>query len=113
MRFLVDESMGNRFATLLKKAGHDVVFVGDAIPEVMDEDVLSFAARENRVLITADKDFGELVVRFWASVKGVVLFRTLTRDPLRRLELAEGILEGAAGRFIVVTEGRVRVRRLK
>lgn len=113
MLFLVDESMGNKFAAFLKNAGHDTVFAGDAIPEAMDEDVLSFAAREKRVLITADKDFGKLAVQLKIPVRGVILFRTLTRKPDKRFELAKSVLDKAEGRFIVVKEGQIRVRRLK
>lgn len=113
MRFLVDESMGNKFAALLKDAGHDTVFAGDAMPEATDEYVLSFAARQKRVLITSDKDFGGLVVQLKRPVSGVILFRTLTREPAKRFELAKTVLDKAEGRFIVVKEGQIRVRRLK
>ena len=113
MRFLVDESMGNKFAALLKNAGHDTVFAGNAFPEALDEDVLSFAAREKRVLITSDKDFGKLVVQLKMPVSGVILFRTLTRKPARRFELVKSVIDKAEGRFIVVKEGQVRVRHLK
>ncbi len=113
MRFLVDESMGNKFAALLKNAGHNTVFAGDPIPEATDKDVLTFAAREKRVLITADKDFGKLAVQLKIPVRGVILFRTRTRKPDKRFELAKGVLDKAEGRFVVVKEGHVRVRRLK
>lgn len=69
MRFLVDESMGNKFAALLKNAGYDTVFAGDKIPEATDDNVLAFAAREKRVLITADKDFGRLAVQLKIPVR--------------------------------------------
>ena len=47
MRFLVDESVGKKFADVLKNSGADVLFGGDVMPEVVDEDVLSFANKEN------------------------------------------------------------------
>lgn len=113
MLFLVDENMGSKFAALLKNAGHDTVFAGDAIPEVADEDVMAFAEQEKRILVTADKDFGKLAVQLKIRVRGVILFRTLTRQPDKRFELAKSVLDKAEGRFVVVKEGRVRVRRLK
>jgi len=112
MRFLVDESIGNRFAELLKNAGYDVVFSGDAMPQVADEKVLSFSAYDKRVLITADKDFGNLVFKLKIHVNGVILFRVLTRDPEKRLEMVKDILDKAEGKFIVVSEGRIRLREL-
>ena len=113
MQFLVDESMGNKFAALLKESGHDTIFAGNILPEAVDVDVLSFAEREKRVLITSDKDFGKLAVQLGRPATGVILFRTLTRDPAKRVELAKGALEKAAGAFVVIEEGRIRVRRLK
>ena len=61
MRFLVDESTGKRLHALLKEAGHDSIFVGDIMSGSHDEAVLAKAEREKRILITDDKDFGELV----------------------------------------------------
>jgi len=113
MRFLVDESVGKKFADVLKNSGADVLFGGDAMPEVADEDILSFANKENRILITADKDFGELVFKLNMSIRGVIFLRTLTRDPEERFELVKNVLDKAEGKFIIVKEGQVRVRALK
>ena len=89
MRFLVDESVGNRFAKLMRNSGYDAVFVGDVMPEVDDALVLSFADREIGVLITADKDFGELIFKIGRSSAGVILIRTTTRDPEKRFEMVK------------------------
>lgn len=62
MRFLVDESAGKKLADLLAQE-HDVIFVGDVFPSISDEKVLEIAKKQKRVLITDDKDFGELVFR--------------------------------------------------
>ena len=113
MKFLVDESVGNRFAALFKSLGYDVIFVGEAIPEVDDAEVLSFAKHEKRVLITADKDFGFLIFKLNMLVDGLILFRIRTRDPEKRLEMARGILDKAEGKFVVVKEGQIRIRDLK
>lgn len=112
MRFLVDESMGKVFAEILTKAGHDVIFVGDAIPEVDDEIIISFAEKESRILVTSDKDFGKLVFKLKMETKGVIFFRTWTRNPEERFELVKDILHKAEGNFIVVSEGRIRIKRL-
>lgn len=112
MLFLVDESVGKKFADVLKNSGVDVLFGGDAMPELADEDVLSFANKGNRILITADKDFGELIFKLNMSARGVIFLRTLTRDPEERFDLVKHILNKSKDKFIVVKEGQIRVRKL-
>lgn len=112
MRLLIDESAGKKLASLLEQAGHDAVFSGEAGAGLRDEEVLSFAERENRILVTADKDFGELVFRMKMRASGVILLRMLTRDPQKRFDMIRDILGKAEGKFIVVSEGHIRIREL-
>ena len=60
MRFLANENFPADAVTQLKAAGHDIVWVRTAAPGMKDEDVLAWAAREARIVLTFDKDFGEL-----------------------------------------------------
>jgi predicted nuclease of predicted toxin-antitoxin system len=60
MRFLANENFPGAAVTALEAAGHDIVWVRRAAPGATDPDVLAWAAREERVLLTFDKDFGEL-----------------------------------------------------
>ena len=60
MRLLANENFPGAAVTALEAAGHDVVWVRTAAPGTTDRDVLAWAAREERVLLTFDKDFGEL-----------------------------------------------------
>ena len=113
MRFLVDESVGNKFANLMKNFGYDAIFVGEIMPEEDDSAVLSFAEHERRILITADKDFGELIFKLGVPSIGVILLRTLKKDPQRRFDMIKEALDKAKGKFIVVKEGQIRVRSLK
>ncbi|MBI3035368.1 DUF5615 family PIN-like protein [Candidatus Woesearchaeota archaeon] len=113
MKFLVDESVGNKLANLLGSAAYDTLFVGDVMPEVDDEKIMAFAESENRVLITADKDFGELAFKLKFRINGVIFFRTLTRNPEKQFEMIRDILDKAEGKFIVVKEGQIRIRSLK
>ena len=114
MLLLVDESAGKKLALLLISAGHDVVFVGDVMPSVSDEEVLVKAASESRILISDDKDFGELVVRQRKPATGVILLRTLSTNPKIRANAVAKILNDmdAKGKLNIVKEGRVRVRNL-
>lgn len=113
MQFLVDESVGKKFSDILKNFKKDVLFVGESIPEVADENVLAFANEENRILITADKDFGELIFKLGKSSAGIILFRTSITDPKKRFEMVKNALDKAEGKFIVVKEGQIKVRNLK
>jgi predicted nuclease of predicted toxin-antitoxin system len=81
-----------------------------------DTDVIAFASRERRLLLTEDKDFGDLVFRRGLPVPGVVLMRI---DPenaaIKSARLSAAIErygEGLLGRYTVIEEGRFRSRRL-
>ena len=71
-KFLVDECAGKRLATLLVEAGIDVIFVGDWKPSSSDEEVLSKAEGEERILITDDKDYGKLIFRLEKPSSGAL-----------------------------------------
>ena len=60
MRLLADENFPGAAVAALEAAGHDVVWVRTEAPGTIDSDVLAWAAREERILLTFDKDFGEL-----------------------------------------------------
>lgn len=112
MQFLVDESSDKRLANFIMKAGYDTIFVGDLMPTASDEEILYNAEKENRVLITDDKDFGELIFRLNRPTSGVILLRTLTTNPKKRFEMIKGLLDKAEGKFIVVSEDKIRIRKL-
>lgn len=63
MKFLVDANLGRKFTNLIHEAGYNAIFISDILTKSSDEDILTFAKSENRVIITNDKDFGELVFR--------------------------------------------------
>lgn len=115
LRFLVDECTGKRLAILLENAGYDVVFVGDWKPSASDDEVLEKAEKEGRILITDDKDFGELVFRLRRPSRGVILLRMSTTDPTRRFQLLEKILKliDVRGKFVVVRDDVVKLREIK
>lgn len=116
MRFLADENFPGAAVEALSAAGHDIVWIRTEAPGVEDEAVLAWAEREARILLTFDKDFGELAwhSRLPASC-GVVLFRVTIADPKTiGTMLASRLAERGdrAGHFAVVEDGRVRMRSL-
>jgi len=76
MRFLANENFPGEAVAALSSSGHDVVWVRTAAPGTNDRDVLAWAEREVRILLTFDKDFGELAWRYGLPAScGIVLFR--------------------------------------
>ncbi|HLY55159.1 MAG TPA: DUF5615 family PIN-like protein [Stellaceae bacterium] len=116
MRFLVDENVPQTAVEALVNAGHDVLCVGTKCPGLEDAKVLGWAARDDRILITFDKDFGELAAKTpLPKDAGVVLVRMPTpKSPDAGARLAE-LLGGRSdwlGHFSVIEPGRIRMRPL-
>jgi predicted nuclease of predicted toxin-antitoxin system len=117
MQFLVDESAGIGVTEYLRTMGHDVLAVAELSPEIDDETVLAWAVREKRILVTNDKDFGELVFRSGQPHRGILLFRLQDESTANRIKVVAAVLQNYAerlpDRFVVVTETSVRVRPLE
>src|SRR5439155_11165576 len=76
MRILANENVPGPVVTALRTAGHDVLWVKESMTGAKDRDVLARAHSEARLVVTFDKDFGELAVRHrLPAASGVVLFR--------------------------------------
>ena len=76
MRLLADENIPKLAVEALRDRGHDVAWVRQDAPGIPDQEVLSLGQDESRLLITCDKDFGELAFRHGLPAEhGVVLFR--------------------------------------
>lgn len=116
MRFLVDECVAKASAIRLRMLGHDVVRIGTDIHIPDDVDILALATKEQRILITHDQDFGELVfLKKLRSPHGIVLFRYEPPNPeevAKRLQtiIASGLCE-FADHLTAVDESKVRQRR--
>jgi predicted nuclease of predicted toxin-antitoxin system len=112
VKFLIDECTGKRLAIMLKNAGYDVVFVGDWKHSASDDEVLRKANEEGRILITDDKDFGELVFRLRKPSSGIILIRTSTTNPATRFDLLEILLKStdADSKFIVLKDNVIKIR---
>lgn len=97
-------------------SGHDVLWIRTAAPGSSDPIVLAQAQAENRILITFDKDFGELAFRSrMPASNGIVLFRISAPSAQHVAEVVTGVLNGRedwAGHFSVVDDRRVRMTRL-
>jgi predicted nuclease of predicted toxin-antitoxin system len=115
MRFLLDQSSDARLIPHLLSLGHDAIRVGRDYPaRLPDVEVLRIAAEEGRILITDDRDFGELVFRQRQAHVGVIYLRLGAYVPLETaIERLDHVLERYAeqlDQFLVVSPHRVRVR---
>lgn len=114
MRFLLDESADVRVGDYLTTVGHDVTFIVRDYPRALsDEQVLARAHSEGRVVITEDRDFGELVVRYRQPHAGVILFRLPATDLAGRFARLNQILARYSDRIsdlLVVTARGIRAR---
>jgi hypothetical protein len=95
MRFLADECLHVEIVAALRQAGHEVATVAPADAGASDEAVLERALREHAILLTADKDFGEIAVGRAEAPPGVVLFRRSVADPAGRGGPVSGVDPGA------------------
>jgi predicted nuclease of predicted toxin-antitoxin system len=116
MRFLANENFPGSAVTALEAAGHDVVWIRTAAPGIRDPEVLAWGAREERILLTFDKDFGELArAAKLPESCGIVLVRIPMRnagDAGRQVAAAIMARADWQGHFSVIEPGRIRMRLL-
>lgn len=117
MRFLANENFPLDAVEALRQNGHDVAWIRVESPGISDPEVLSRAQTENRILLTFDKDFGELAFRsrLPASV-GIILFRIKAPSGFvvaEKVAKAISLRDDWHGHFTVVEEDKIRMRDLK
>jgi len=88
MRFLADEGVDRQIVERLRLDGHEVAYVAEMSPGLLDDAVLRESRDAGRVLITADKDFGELVFKQREASTGVLLVRLWGLDRIRKRRLS-------------------------
>jgi predicted nuclease of predicted toxin-antitoxin system len=116
MRFLANENVPLDAIVSLREKGHDVIWIRTDAPGSCDEDILSRAVAEERIVITFDKDFGELAFHSCLpSQCRIILFRIQEKSSIQIAKIVVAAIESHsnwAGHFTVVEEHRIRMRLL-
>jgi len=114
MRLLADENIEAEIILALRHDGFDVTSVREISPGIDDESVLKLANEVEAVLITNDKDFGELVYRDRLWARGIILLRFETLVMPIRIERIKEVLKDRIGdlenSFTTISDGAVRIR---
>lgn len=114
MRFLADENFPGAAVDALVRLGHDVIWIGMMAPGMPDTEVFQWAARESRIILTFDKDFGKIARgASLPSACGIVLFRFPMPSSAEVGARLANVVHGRsdwAGHFSVVEPDRVRMR---
>lgn len=117
LRFLIDVGVGKIIEKYLQEQGCDTKAVRDIDPSMQDEEIIRIAASENRMVVTMDKDFGELVYHSSMKHCGVLLLRLEDATGLQKLQVIEHIMENYQSQikncFCVFQNDKFRIRKIK
>jgi predicted nuclease of predicted toxin-antitoxin system len=114
MNFLADESVDGQIVERLRLDGHYVLYIAEMSPGITDDQVLDKANDDHALLMTIDKDFGELVFRLGRLNNGVILIRLGGLSSEMKAEIVSIAVNKYASSlensFSVVSPGRIRIR---
>ena len=113
MKLLFDTCVSNSICSQLRAVGHDVVWAGDWSADPGDEEILSAAHREERILVTLDKDFGEIVILGGAPHSGIIRLVDFSLEQQTAVCLDVLSRHGdtlKSGAIVTAEPGRLRIR---
>lgn len=113
-KFLADEGFSLAITSVLREKGYDVKWIGEFAAGSSDRTVYQIAQESGRIILTEDKDFGELAVRYKFKAEGVILLRISGKEKALRLkriiELFEKFPEKILNHLVVVDTEKFRFR---
>lgn len=115
MKLLADEGVDKPIVDILRKSGFDVHYILETNQGADDEAVLEISNREGRILLTQDKDFGELVFRLQKVHYGIILIRLSDRSTGDKALIVNQVLTEHTDKFqnafTVIQPNMIRIRR--
>ena len=113
-KFLADESVDFRIVKSLRNDGFEIEAIVELKPSIDDDEVLKIAMELEAILLTEDKDFGELTFRLQKPNRGIILIR-MSGEPIESKikkikEIFKTYLNEFSGKFTVITSTKVRIR---
>ncbi len=115
MNFLADESVDRQIVDRLRQDTHNVLYIAEMMPGISDDIVLNIANQKEVLLLTADKDFGELVFRQGRITAGIVFIRLAGLSLASKAKIVSSAINEHTAElfhaFTVITPGAVRIRR--
>lgn len=117
MKFLADECCDAGLVRAIRDDGHEVLYALESLRGASDDELLRRAVAEERLLLTEDKDFGELVYRLRRPAHGIILLRFDVVDRASKItrlrELVTQKADRLVGSFIVLEVDKIRLRPLR
>ncbi len=114
MRFLVDVNASGAVARWLMDLGHDVAQVALRDPRMRDEGILSWAIQEERIIVTTDRDFEEMIWREGKAHCGLLRLENVPRSERKALledVLAHHSQDLESGAIVIAHSAKIRIRR--
>jgi predicted nuclease of predicted toxin-antitoxin system len=113
-KFLADESVDYLIVTHLREGGYEVEAIVEINPSISDEEILEMANNLKAILITEDKDFGELTYRLRKPNQGIILIRLSGMEAEEKVgkvrQVFENYLAELRNRFTVISKNKVRIK---
>lgn len=113
MKFIIDECVGHKVASWLQAKGYDTISVIAEMNGQPDIAILSRAIHENRIIITQDKDFGELIFKHSNNHTGIILLRLIDQQSAHKIRILEEIftkhVQQIYGSFIIAKSNSIRI----
>lgn len=112
LKFIADENIEKPLVDLLLAEGHDVLWIHMHKRQLSDEDILLLSNKEKRIILTNDKDFGELVFLQKKLSTGIILLRFAGQETMDKIAAVRNLLEKhydkLLHRFVILTKRKVR-----
>ena len=117
MKFLIDENIGRSVIQYIKGKNYDTVVAKEEFTGRDDIFLIKKAFKENRIIITNDKDFGYLCFKTNYPTAGTILFRLKEENPEKKVKMLDYLLtekqDNIYNYFIVISDNKIRFRRIR